>query len=143
MEYQKIINLVDDTTNQPSKFRTRHWVKINDKLKGRYHNCNIRFKTSMIRSNLCDYSDAYILIKGSITLPNKAVAGTVVNYANIKVIFKTCATFTDCITEINNTQVYEAQKIDVITPMYNLIEYSDAYLKTSGRLWQYYRDNQL
>ena len=140
MEYQKIINLVDDTKNQPSKFRTRNWVEINDKLKGRYHNSNIRFKTSMIRSNLCDYSDAYILIKGTITLPSKAVADAVVNYANIKVIFKNCATFTDCIIEINNAQVYEAQKIDLIMPMYNLIEYSDAYLKTSGSLWQYYRD---
>ena len=81
----------------------------------------------MIRSNLCDYSDAHILIKGTITLPNKGVAGTAVNYANIKVIFKSCATFTDRITEINSTQVYEAQIIDVIMPMYNLIEYSDAY----------------
>ena len=94
----------------------------------------------MIRSNLCDYSDAYILIKGTITLPSKAVADAVVNYANIKVIFKNCATFTDCIIEINNAQVYEAQKIDLIMSMYNLIEYSDAYLKTSGSLWQYYRD---
>ena len=94
----------------------------------------------MIRSNLCDYSDAYILIKGTITLPSKAVADAVVNYANIKVIFKNCATFTDCIIEINNAQVYEAQKIDLIMPIYNLIEYSDAYLKTSGSLWQYYRD---
>ena len=66
MEYQKIINLLDDTTNQQSKFRTRNWVEINDESKGRYDNSNIRFKTFMIRSNLCDYSDAYILVKGTI-----------------------------------------------------------------------------
>ena len=63
MEYQKIINLLDDTTNQPSKFRTRDWVEINDESKGGYDNSSIRFKTSTIRSNLCDYSDAYILVK--------------------------------------------------------------------------------
>ena len=63
MEYQKIINLLDDTTNQPSKFRTRDWVEVNDESKGGYDNSNIRFKTSTIRSNLCDYSDAYILVK--------------------------------------------------------------------------------
>ena len=57
MEHQKIINLLDDTTNQPSNFRTRNWVEINDESKGRYDNSNIRFKTSIIRSNLCDYSN--------------------------------------------------------------------------------------
>ena len=60
MEYQKIINLLDDTTNQPSKFRTINWVEINDESRGKYDNSHIKFKTSMIRSNLCDYSDAYI-----------------------------------------------------------------------------------
>ena len=74
MEYQKIINLLDDVTNQPSKFRTRNWAKINDESKGRYDNSNIRFKTSMIRSNECDYNEAYILVKGTITVPKKAVA---------------------------------------------------------------------
>ena len=63
MEYQKVINILDDTTNQPSKFSTRDWVEINDKSKGRYDDSNIRFKTSTIRSNLCDYSDAYIPVK--------------------------------------------------------------------------------
>ena len=85
--------------------------EIIDESKGRYDNCNIRFKPSMIRSNLCDYSDAYILA----------------NNTNKKVIFKNCAPFTDCITKINNTQVDNAQKTDVVMPMYNLIEYSDAY----------------
>ena len=62
MEYQKITNLLDDITNQSSKSRTRNWVETNDESKGKYDNSNIRFKTSMIRSNLCDYSDAYILV---------------------------------------------------------------------------------
>ena len=74
MEYQKMIKLLHGITNQPSKFRTRNWVKINDESKRRYDNSNIRFKTSMIRSNGGDYNDAYILVKGTITVPKKAVA---------------------------------------------------------------------
>ena len=93
----------------------------------------------MIRSNLCEYSDTYILVKGAITVPNTAAAGAAVNNTNRKVIFKNCAPFTDCITEINNTQVDDAQQIDIIMPRYNLVEYSDAYSKTSVSLWQYYR----
>ena len=130
MEYQKIINLLDDTSNQPSKFRTRNWVEINDESKGRYDNSNIRFKTSTIRSSLCDYNDEYMLVKGTITGSNTAAAGQAVNNTSKKVIFKNCAPFTDCITEINNTQVDDAQKFDTVIPMYNLIEYSNAYLKT-------------
>ena len=130
MEYQKIINLLDDTMNQPSKSKTRNWIEINDESKERYD-------TSNIRSRLCDNSDAYILVKGTITVPNTAAAGPAVNNANKKVIFKSCAIFTDCITEINNTQVSDTQKIDIVMPRYNLIEYSDAYSKTSGSPWQY------
>ena len=141
MKNQKIVNLLDDTTNQPSKFRTRNWVEINDvESKERYDNSNIRFKTSVVRSNLCDYSDSYILAKGAMTVPNTAAAGTAGSNANKKVIFKNYAPFTDCITQINNTQIDDAQKIDVVMPMYNLIEYSGAYSKTSVSLWQYYRD---
>ena len=66
--------------------------------------------------------------------------GTTVNNTNGKLIFKNCAPFTDCITEINNTQIDDAQTIETVMPMYNLIEYSDAYSKTSGSLWQYYGD---
>ena len=140
MEYQKIINMLDDTTNQPFKFRTRNWVEINDESKGRYDNSNIRFKTFIIRSNLCGYSDAYILVKGTITVQNTAAADVAVNNTHKKVIFKNCAPFTDCITEINNTQTDDDQKIDIVMPMYNLTEYSDAYLETPGSLWQYYGD---
>ena len=112
-------------------------VEINDESKGRYDNSNIRFKTSMIRSSFCDYSDAYILVKGTITVRNTAAEGAAINNTNKKVIFKNCVPFTDCVTEINNTQVDDAQKIDIVIPMHNLIQYSGAYLKTSGSLWKY------
>ena len=69
MEYQKIINLLDNASNQPSKFRTKNCVEINDESKELYSAGNdIRFKTTMLRSNLCDYADAYILVKGAITI---------------------------------------------------------------------------
>ena len=84
MEYQKIINLFDDTVNQTSKFRTRNWVEINDESKGRYDNSNIRFKISMIRTSLCNYNDACILVKGTIAVPNMAAAGATVNSTNKK-----------------------------------------------------------
>ena len=71
MEYQKIINLLDNTTNQPSKFRTRNWVELNDESRGKYDSSNIKFKTSMIRSDLCDYGDAYILVSGTITITRR------------------------------------------------------------------------
>ena len=71
MEYQKIINLWDNTSNQPTKFRTKNWVKINDESRGMYNtNSQIKLKTSMLRSSLCDYSDAYMLVKGTITVTN-------------------------------------------------------------------------
>ena len=82
MEYQKTINLINDTTNQPSKFKTRKWVEINDESKGKYDNSNIRFKTSMISSNLCDFGDAYILVKRTITVPNTTASGAAVNNSN-------------------------------------------------------------
>ena len=68
MEYQKIANLLDNTSNQPSKFGTRNWDKINDESRGTHTNNDINFKTTMLRSNLCDYADAYILVKGIITI---------------------------------------------------------------------------
>ena len=68
MEYQKIANLLDNTCNQPSKFRTRNWVEINDDSRGTYTNSDIKFKSTMPKSNLCDYVDAYILAKGKITI---------------------------------------------------------------------------
>ena len=141
MEYQKIANLVDNTSNQPSKFRTKNWVEVNDQSRGTYDvNSQIKFKTKMLKSSLCDYSDAYILVMGTTTVNNTAADGTAANNTNKKVIFKSCAPFSNCISEINNTQVDNAKDIDIVMPMYNLIEYSDNYAKTSGSLRQYCLD---
>ena len=90
----------------------------------------------MLKSSLCDYSDAYILFKRTITVNNTAAVDDDAINANKKVIFKNCVLFINCIRKINNTQVYNAEDIDIIMPMYNLIEYSDNYSKTSGSLRQ-------
>ena len=130
MENQKIANLIDDTSNQPSKFKTKNWVEINDESRGAYNvNSQIKLKTTMLKPSLCGYSDAYILVKGTISVNNTAAAGAAVNNTNKKVIFKNCAPFTNCISEINNTQIDNAKDIDIVMPMYNLIEYSDNYEK--------------
>ena len=142
MEYQKIANLIDDyTSNQPSKFRTRNWVARNDESRGAYNvNSQIKFKTTMLKFSLCDYSDAYILVKETITVNNTTAQGAAANNINKKVIFENCAPFTNCISKINNTQIDNAKDIDIVMPMYNLIEYSDNYAKTTERLWQYCKD---
>ena len=133
MEYQKIAILIDDIPNQPFKFRTRNWVETNDESRGAYNvNSQIKFKTTMLKSSLCDYSDAYI--KGTISVNNTAAAGAAVNNINRKVIFKNCAPFTNCISEINNRQIDNAKDIDIVMPMYNLVKYSDNYAKTIGSL---------
>ena len=109
MEYQKIANLLNDGSNRPSNFRTRNWVEINDEARGTYsHNKQIKFKASMLRSSLCDYSDAYILFKGNITFSN--TAGDAYN-TNKKIAFKNCAPFTNCISKINNTQIENADTL--------------------------------
>ena len=135
------MNLFNDESNKPSKFRKKNWVEINDDVRAVYSlNKQIRFKTAMIRSSLCDYSDAYMLVKGNISVNNTADAGPAANNTGKKVIFKNCAPFTNCISKINNTQIDNAAYIDIVMPKYNLIEYSDNYSKTSGSLWQYYKD---
>ena len=93
----------------------------------------------MLRSSLCDYSDAYISVKEIITVENTGTAAAP-NNRNKKVIFKNCAPFTECISEINNKEIDRAKDVDVVISLYNLIEYSDKYLKTSESLWQYYKD---
>ena len=110
MEYQKIANLLDTESNQPSKFRIRNWVEINDESRGTYTSNNIRFKTTMLRSNLCDYADAYILVKGTITITGNAgpepdpttprttaqlLAARQADERDKGVIFKNCAPFTN------------------------------------------------
>ena len=96
----------------------------------------------MLKSSLCDYSDAYILVKGKITITG-AGADTATRQADGRdkgVAFKNCAPFINCVSEINNTQVENAKDIDIVMPMYNLIEYSDNYAKITGSLWRYFRD---
>ena len=139
MEYQKLVNFLDNTSNQPVKFRTKNWDEINDESRGAYSaNRQINFKTSMLRFILYDCSDAYVLFKGNIAVNNTAAEGAAANNTNKKVIFKNCAPFTGCISKINSTQVDNAEDVDIVMSMYNLIEYSDSYSKKSGGLWQRY-----
>ena len=102
-------------------------------------NIQIRFKTAMLRSSLCDCSHAYVLVKGNISVNNNDGAAADANNIGKKVVFKNGALFTNCISKINNTQMDNAEYIDIVMPVYNLIEYSDNYSKTSGSFWQYYR----
>ena len=144
MEYHKIINLLHDTPNQSTKFRTKNWIEINNDSRGTYNtNSQIKFNTSMLRSSLYDYGDAYMLLSVVITITGAEDndAARRLHERNKGVIFKNCSSFTDCISEINNTQIDNAKYIDVVMPMYNLTEYSKNYLKTSRSLWQYYRDD--
>ena len=85
MEYQKLMNLLDNISNQPSKFRTKNWVQRNDESRGTYNtNSQIKLKTAMLRSSLCDYSDTYILVKGTIAVNNTAAADANSNEVNKK-----------------------------------------------------------
>ena len=143
MEYQKIANLLESTSDNPSKFRTRNWVEINDESRGNYANSDIRFKTTMLRSNLCGYADSYILVKGPITITGAGddAAARQADERDKGVTFKNCAPYTKCISRINNIDIDNAHDIDIAMPMYNLIEYSNNYSKPSGSLWQYYKDD--
>ena len=137
METQKIANLLGDADDESSKFATRKQYVINDQNHTNYgegndYSTTIKFETKVIKSNLCDYSDTYILVTGNIT----ATDGD----ANTKVAFKNCAPFTKCITHINDEHVDNADNLDIIMPMYNLVEYSNKYSETSGSLWQFKRD---
>ena len=95
----------------------------------------IRFKTSILRLDLCDFNDAYIVVKGTITVTNPDN-----NAYDKKLAFKNNAPFVSCISEINNTLIDNAEDLDVVMPMYNLLDYSKSYSKTTGSLWNYYRD---
>ena len=93
MEYQKIINLLDNTSSQPTKFRTKNWVEINDDVHGTYNtNSQIKLKNSMLKSSLCDYSDVYMLVSGTITVAALAEGG---GNNVVEVVFKNSAPFTD------------------------------------------------
>ena len=133
METQKIVNLLNGSDNENSKFATKKWYIIDSESKGNYLPDNeIKFLTSSLESSLCDYSDAYILVTGNIRITRAN--------NNIKAVFKNCAPFKNCRTEINETFVDKTEHINIAMPMYNLIEYSDNYSDTSGSLWQFKRD---
>ena len=135
MEHYKIYKLLNDSTL--SKFLIKKWTEVNDLSRGQYSvNKNIRFKTSMLRSDLYDYSDVYIVVKGRISFTGINDA----NRRNKKLTFKNNSPFRSCITKINNTFAGNAEGLDFVMPMYNLLEYSDNYSMTSGSLWNYYRD---
>ena len=110
--------------------------------RGKYDKDNqFRFKISILRSSLCDYSDTYIPIKGTITVAEEKA--TELNNANKKIIFKNCVPFTNSISRINNTQVDDAHDVDAVMPMYNLTGYCDNYSKTSGIYGNILEMNQL
>ena len=119
MKYQKIVNLLDNALNQPSKFRTKNWLEINDESRGTYTGNEIKFKTTMLRSNLCDYADAYILLKRTITITGAGADATArrADEREKGVTFKNCAPFTKCISRINNTGIDTAQDIYIVMPI--------------------------
>ena len=143
MEYQKVINSLGNTSNQLFKSRTKNWIEITDQSRGVYNtNRDIRFKTTMLKSSLCDHSGAYMLVKGTITINGAGAdaAASQVDEKNKGITFKNCAPFINCKGEINNPETVNARVTDIVMPMYNLIKYSDNYSKISGSLWQYYKD---
>ena len=126
MEYQKMANLLDSASNQLSRFRTKNCVEINDDLwKGYTPNKQIKFKTQMLRSSLCDYSDAYIAVKEIITVNSTAAEDVAASNTNKKVIFKNWAPFVKCLSKIKNTQIDNAEYTDIVMPLDNLLEYSN------------------
>ena len=126
-----------NTDNESTKLATTKWYIINDQNKtdygeGNEGSTNVKFETKVIKSN-CDASDAYILVTENITSTNTSDANT-------RIAFKNRAPFRKCITHINDEHVNNADNLDIIIPMYNLLGYSDNYSDTSGSLWQFKRD---
>ena len=146
MEHDKINNLLlseDNESKQVSKFVTREYVEVKSLSNTYNENKSIRFKTPMLRSNLCDYSDAYILVKGTITVMAPGVhnnANNIRDKRNRPLILKNNAPFVSCITRINGELIEDADNLDIVITIYNLLEYSKNYRKTIGSLYNYYRD---
>ena len=139
MEAQKIVNLLNGSDNESSEFARKKWYIINDQNNRQYGNEDkdgtaIKFETKVNKSNLCNYSNAYILVTGNITVA--------IGNADTKVAFKNCTSFIRCVTHINDEHVETAENLDIIMPMYNLLGYSDNYADSSGSLWQFKRDEQ-
>ena len=127
METQKIINLLNDSSNEESKFATKKWYVIDSQTtKGKYKQGDtIKFEAETIKSSLCDYSDAFILVTGNIVVS----AGN-----NTDVTFKNCAPSSTCKTVIKDVYIDEVNYIYITMPMCNLFEYSNNYSDTSGSL---------
>ena len=146
MEYYKINNLLLSENNereQLSKFVTREYVRVNSLSNTFNENKSIRFKTPMLRSDLCDHADAYVLVSGTITVEADHIGAGVDKNRDRKnrpLILKNNAPFISCITKINNELIEDAEDLDIVMPMYNLLEYSKNYRKTIGSLYNYYRD---
>ena len=141
MEYDKINNLLGNESENLSKFVTREYVRVNSLSNMYNENKSIRFKTPMLRSDLCDYADVYILVAGTITVTAAAGANNIREKRNKTLILKNNAPFVSCITKINNELIEDAEDLDIAMPMYNLLlEYSKNYRKTIGSLYNYYRD---
>ena len=134
METQKFVNFLNNSDNESSKFATIKQYVINYQNNTEYgtgneNDSNIKFKTKVIKSNLCDYSEAYILETGDMS----AIGGN----ADTKVRFKTPAPFTKCVTHTNDEHIDTSENLGIIIPMYTLIVYSDNYSDTSGSLWPF------
>ena len=146
MEYNKTNNLLlseDNESEKLSKFVTREYVRVNSLSNVYNKNKSIRFKTPMLMSNLCDYSDVYILVKGTITVTAPGVnnnANNIRDKRNRPVILKNNVPFDSCITRINGELIEDADDLDIVLSMYNLLEYIKNYRKTIGSLHNYYRD---
>ena len=137
MEYQKITNLLGSTSDKVPRFIIKKWIEVHDQSRGVCStNKQIRFKASMLRSDLCDYFDAYIVVKGIITV---SAAERDRDEKNRQVTLKNNAPFISCISKINGTLIENAEDLDIVMPIYNLLKYSKNYLKTFGSLWNYYR----
>ena len=140
MEYQKITNLLGTTSDNALRFITKKWIKVHDQsgnAEDRYNpSKQMRFKTSMLRSDLCDFRDANFVVKGTITVRGKDNKSR----KNRSLAFKNNTPFISCISKINNTLINNAEDLDVAMSMYNLIEYRKNYRKTADSLWNYHRD---
>ena len=130
MEFQKIANFLDTTSDDKDlpRFVTKKGIEVYDQSERNYSpNKEIRIKTSMLRSDSCDFSDAYIVVKGTVTVNNPDGAKR-----NKAVAFKNNAPFINCISKINGVKIDNAEDLDVVMPMYNLIEYSKNYRKQAA-----------
>ena len=138
MEYQNITNLLGNIPDKVPRFITKKWIEVHDQS-GEIYNTNkqIRFKTSMLGSDLNDFSDAYIVVKGIVTVSADERDR---DEMNRQVILKNNTPFISCISKINGVLVENAEDLDIVMPMYNFLEYSKNYSKTSAILLNYYRD---